>query len=70
MYFCFERFDSDSCAGALRGRVSTPSECCFLSDRGGLGGGSYVAAGDEQCINCMTVTGEIEATVHSIFVLL
>ena len=69
MYFCFEQFDRDSCAGDLLGRVSTPSECCFLRDRG-LGGGSYVAAGDERCINCMTLTGEKRQLFTVLFILL
>ena len=59
MFFCFERFESDSCAGQLIAGVSRPEDCCFTIDRGGLGGGSFVASGDEQCFNCMNVTGEL-----------
>ena len=60
MFFCFEGFAGGTCSGTLLGAVSTPNDCCFVPDRGGLGGGSYVESGSEQCFNCMTIIGEIQ----------
>jgi hypothetical protein len=56
MFFCFEGFGG-TCSGDLLGAVSSPEDCCFTPNRNGLGGGAYVAAGDEQCRNCMDITG-------------
>ena len=58
MYFCFEAFLANTCARNLLGTTPSPEECCFSTDRGGLGGGSYVASGDEECFSCMNIIGE------------
>ena len=44
------------------GAVDSPEECCFIPGRGGLGGGSFVAGGDEDCFSCMTIIGETNNT--------
>lgn len=58
MYFCFTGFEGGTCAGDLLGVVDSPPDCCFIPDRGGLGGGSFVASGEEDCISCMSQIGE------------
>lgn len=60
MIFCFGGFTGGTCSGDLlgEGALSSPEACCFLPDRGGLGGGAFVIFGNETCFSCMTVIGE------------
>ena len=52
MYFCFEGFVGGTCSGSLLGATTDTLDCCRPTSQGGLGGGSFVASGAEECFQC------------------
>lgn len=54
---CFEAGDTACTTMPMPGGADSIQDCCFTTDRGGRGGGSYSATGNTECFSCMTVVG-------------